>query len=78
MECIASPGGPTVLTLAVNGEALVRAEDEQGRRDFDGVGLFVDTTEGGAEALFDDIVVTELVSEYGESCGRYSWNDDAW
>lgn len=60
-ECIASPGGPTVLTLAVNGEALVRAEDEQGRRDFDGVGLFVDTTEGGAEAFFDDIVVTELV-----------------
>jgi uncharacterized RDD family membrane protein YckC len=61
VECIASPGGPTVLTLAVNGEALVRAEDERGRRDFDGVGLFVETREGGAEALFDDIVVTELV-----------------
>jgi uncharacterized RDD family membrane protein YckC len=61
VECIASPGGPTVLTLAVNGEALVRAEDERGRRDFDGIGLFVDTTEGGAAALFDDVVVTELV-----------------
>ncbi len=61
VECVASRDGPTVLTLAVNGEALVRAEDERGRRDFDAVALFVDTTEGGAEALFDDVVVTELV-----------------
>ena len=61
VECLASPDGSTVLTLAVNGEALVRAEDETGGREFDGFGLFVDTTEGGAEALFDDIVVTELV-----------------
>lgn len=61
IECVASPDGPTVLTLAVNGEPIVRAEDETGRRSFDAVGLFVDTTEGGAEAHFDDIVVTELV-----------------
>jgi uncharacterized RDD family membrane protein YckC len=61
VECVASPDGPTVLTLAVNGEFIVRAEDETGRRNFDAIGLFVDTTEGGAEALFDDIVVTELV-----------------
>ena len=61
VECVASPDGPTVLTLAVNGEFIVRAEDETGGRKFDAIGLFVDTTEGGAEALFDDIVVTELV-----------------
>jgi uncharacterized RDD family membrane protein YckC len=61
VECGASPGGPTVLTLVVNGESIVRAEDETGRRNFDAIGLFVDTTEGGAEALFDDIVVTELL-----------------
>src|SRR5688572_20087454 len=51
VECVAPPDGPTVLTLAVNGQALVRAEDHFGGREFDGVGLFVDTTEGGAEAL---------------------------
>jgi hypothetical protein len=28
-------------------------------RGFDGFGIIVDTTEGGAEALFDDFVVTE-------------------
>jgi hypothetical protein len=61
VECVASPDGPTVLTLAVNGQTLVRAEDETGGREFDGVGLFVDTAEGAAEALFDDLVVTELV-----------------
>jgi hypothetical protein len=54
-------GWPAVLTLAVNGQALVRAEDERGTRGFDGLGLFVDTTEGGAEAVFDDFVVTKLV-----------------
>jgi uncharacterized RDD family membrane protein YckC len=61
VECVASPGAPIVLTLRVNGEALVRAEDEETTRGFDGFGIFVDTTEGGAEALFDDLVVTELV-----------------
>jgi hypothetical protein len=61
VECVASPDGPTVLTLAVNGQALARAEDETGGREFDGIGLFVDTGEGSAEALFDDLVVTELV-----------------
>ena len=30
VECVASPDGPTVLTLAVNGEVLVQAEDETG------------------------------------------------
>jgi hypothetical protein len=50
VECVASPNGPTVITLAVNGQALARAEDETGGREFDGVGLFVDTVEGGAEA----------------------------
>jgi uncharacterized RDD family membrane protein YckC len=61
VECLASPDGSTVLTLAVNGETLVRAEDETGGHEFDGFGLLVDTTEGGAEALFDDVVVTELI-----------------
>jgi hypothetical protein len=61
VECVASPDAPIVLTLEANGEALVRAEDEERTRGFDGFGFFVDTTEGGAEALFDDIVVTELV-----------------
>jgi hypothetical protein len=61
IECIASRDGPTVLTLAVNGQAIVRTEDERGRREFDGVGFFVDSTEGGAEAVFDDLVVTALV-----------------
>ena len=61
VECVASSDGQTVLTLAVNGQALVRAEDESGGREFDGIGLFVDTVEGGAEAVFDDLVVTELV-----------------
>jgi uncharacterized RDD family membrane protein YckC len=61
LDCVASPDGPTVLTLAVNGQALVRAEDEKGRRGFDAFGFFVDTTEGGADAHFDDLVVTELV-----------------
>jgi uncharacterized RDD family membrane protein YckC len=63
VECLASRDGPTVLTLAVKDEALVRAEDQESRREFDAVGLFVDTTEGGAEALFDDLVLTELVPE---------------
>ena len=63
VECLAPRGGPTVLTLAVNGEALVRAEDEAGRRGLDGVGLFVDTTEGGAEAVFDDFVMIELLPD---------------
>jgi len=63
VECVASPDAPIVLTLEANGEALLRAEDEKRTRGFDGFGLFVDTTEGGAEALFDDIVVTELVPE---------------
>ena len=63
VECVASPEGPTVLTLAVNEQVLVRAEDHFGGREFDGVGLFVDTTAGGAEALFDDLVLTELVPE---------------
>lgn len=36
-------------------------EDHFGGREFDGVGLFVDTTAGGAEALFEDLVLTELV-----------------
>jgi hypothetical protein len=61
VECVASPDAPIMLTLEVNGEALVRAEDVERTRGFDAFGLFVDTTEGGAEALFDDIVVTELV-----------------
>jgi uncharacterized RDD family membrane protein YckC len=61
VDCVAPPDGPTVLTLAVNGQALVRAEDERGRLGFDAFGFFVDTTEGGAEAVFDDLVVTELV-----------------
>jgi hypothetical protein len=60
IECISSPGGPNVLTFAVNGESLVRAEDERGRSEFDGVGFFVDSKEGGSEALFDDLVVKEL------------------
>ena len=61
MECVASPDAPIVLTLGVNGEALVRAEDEETTRGFDGFGIIVDTTEGGAEALFDDFVGTELL-----------------
>jgi hypothetical protein len=61
VDCVASPDGPTVLTLAVNGETLVRAEDERGWRGFDGLGLFVDSKEGGTEALFDNLVLTELV-----------------
>jgi hypothetical protein len=61
VECVASPDAPIVLTLGVNGEALVRAEDEETTRGFDGFAIFVDTTEGGAEALFDDLVATELV-----------------
>jgi uncharacterized RDD family membrane protein YckC len=63
VECVASPDAPIVLTLEVNGEALARAEDEERTRGFDGFGLFVDTREGGAHALFDDIVATELVPE---------------
>ena len=51
VECVASPDAPIVLTLGVNGEALVRAEDEETTRGFDGFGIIVDTTEGGAEAL---------------------------
>jgi hypothetical protein len=39
----------------------VRAEDEETTRGFDGFGIIVDTTEGGAEALFDDLVETELL-----------------
>ena len=61
VECVSSPNGQSILTLEANGEVLVRAEDETERRGFDGFGLFVGTTEGGAEALFDDLVVTELV-----------------
>ena len=61
VECVSSPDGPSVLTLEANGEVLVRAEDETERRGFYGFALFVDTTEGGAGALFDDFVVTELV-----------------
>jgi hypothetical protein len=61
VECVSSPGGQSVLTLAANGEVLVRAEDATERPGFDGFGLFVGTTEGGAEALFDDFVATELV-----------------
>jgi hypothetical protein len=61
VDCVASPDSPTVLELAVNGEVLVRAEGQMGERGFNGVGFFVDTVEGGAEALFDDLVVTELV-----------------
>jgi hypothetical protein len=61
VDCVASPDGPTVLTLAMNGETLVRAEDERRWRGFDGVGLFVDSKEGGTEALFDNLVLTELV-----------------
>ena len=61
VECVASPDAPIVLTLGVNGEALIRAEDEETTRGFDGFGLIVDTTEGGAEAHFDDLVVTELL-----------------
>jgi hypothetical protein len=64
VDCLTSPDGPIVLRLAVNGQALARVEDERGRRGFDGFGLFVDTTEDGAEALFDDVVVTELVPRY--------------
>ena len=63
VECVASPDAPIVLTLEANGEALVQAEDEERTHGFDAFGLFVDTREGGAEALFDDIVVTELVPE---------------
>lgn len=63
VECLTLPGGPTVLTLAVNGQALVRAEDDAESRGFDGVGLFVDTTEGGAEAVFDDFVMIELLPD---------------
>jgi hypothetical protein len=63
IECIVTRNGPTVLTLAVNGEALVRTEDEGEGREFDGIGFFAATTEGGAEALFDDLVVTELALE---------------
>lgn len=59
-ECVASRDGPTVLTLAVNGESLVRAEDERGRGRFDGVGFFVNSMEGGSEVLFDDLIVTAL------------------
>jgi hypothetical protein len=61
VDCIASPDSPTVLELAVNGEVLVRAEGQMGERGFNAAGFFVDTTEGGAEALFDDFVLTELV-----------------
>ena len=61
VECVASPDAPIVLTLGVNGQALVRAEDEERRRGFDAFGLFVETRKGGAEALFDDLVVTELL-----------------
>jgi uncharacterized RDD family membrane protein YckC len=61
VECVASPDAPIVLTLGVNGETLVRAEDEETTRGFDGFGIIVDTTEGGAEALFDDFVGTELL-----------------
>jgi hypothetical protein len=61
VECIMSPDGPIVLTLGVNGQLLVRAEDEKRVREFDAFGFFVDTTKGGAEAVFDDLVVTELV-----------------
>lgn len=61
IECVAQPDGSIVVTLAVNGRALVRAEDDTGAPEFDAVGLFVDTTNGGAEALFDDLVVTEVL-----------------
>lgn len=61
VDCIALPDGSIALTLTANGQTLVRAEDETGGREFDAVGLFVDTTNGGAVALFDDIVVTELL-----------------
>jgi hypothetical protein len=60
IECIGSPDGPNVLTLAVNGESLGRAQDERGRSKFDGVGFFVNSMEGGSEALFDNLVVTTL------------------
>jgi hypothetical protein len=60
VDCVALPDGSVAVTLTANGERLVRAEDETGGREFDAVGLLVDTTNGGAEALFDDLVVTEL------------------
>jgi hypothetical protein len=63
IECIVTRNGPTVLTLAVNGEGVVRTEDEGEGREFDGIGFFAGTTEGGVEALFDDLVVTELALE---------------
>lgn len=61
VECVSSPDGQSILTLEANGEVLVRAEDETERSGFDGFGFVVGTTEGDAEALFDDLVVTELV-----------------
>jgi hypothetical protein len=61
VECVSSPDGQSILTLEANGEVLVRAEDETERSGFDGFGLVVGTREGGAEALFDDFVLTELV-----------------
>jgi hypothetical protein len=45
----------------VNDEALVRAEDERGRRGFEAIGFAVDTTSGGADALFDNVLAMELV-----------------
>jgi hypothetical protein len=59
--CDSSSKGPTVVTLAVNGQMLVRAEDGRGSRGgFDGIGLFVQTAEdsAAAEALFDDMTLT--------------------
>jgi uncharacterized RDD family membrane protein YckC len=62
VECLALPQGPTLVTLAVNGEPVVLAEDDDTTTGgFDGVGLFVDTSQGGAEVIFDDFVATELM-----------------
>ena len=59
----AEPSDHTRVTAVLDGwwEDGDMVEDEFGGREFDGLGLFVDTTEGGAEAVFDDLVVTELV-----------------
>jgi hypothetical protein len=60
-ECIgATRNEPAVLALYVNGQLVVRAEDDDGFREFDGIGLITTTEKPGTTAFFDDVIVSEL------------------
>jgi hypothetical protein len=58
-DCLPTGDGSTSLVLYIDGRRVAEATDPDGLDRFSAIGLTVETSEGGTDVLFDNVVVRE-------------------